>query len=1087
MKMPFAFITPHALRALALAAGLAALPVSAASIYVLTNDGKLATVPIDNPAAGGPAVTITGVTPGETIVAIDVRPQTQRLYALGVNHAADTATLYHLSPETGFAGVVGAASGIAYTTDGSTPVDLPDPATVSWDIDFNPAVDRLRIVAGSLNCRVNPNNGAPVDGNVGVSGINPDGAITGDTSTVSATAYTNSQPNNGNIATQYTLDAATDRLFVQNPPNNGTQVAGPALTLNGNPLDFTGAVGFDIEPFVNATASNLPVTAGSGYALLTVGGTTGLYQFSLVNGTAVLLGSISGRSIAIRPELGTAIALSASGTNLLRFSTAAPGTVTTQALGAPFTGETLAGLDFRPQTGQFYALGINPTDNNGTLYLVDPQTGTLTPVGGTSLIAYVDAMGNAVDLPDPATVGYGMDFNPTVDRLRIVAGNGLNCRVNPNNGLPIDGNAGVSGINPDGNINGTGVTGVDGTAYTNSYPQVLMTGPVTQYTIDSATNSLYIQNPPNAGTQSTPVAITLDGNPLDIASATGFDIPAPVSVASANTPAAGEGWLAASVSGTTGLYRLNLTTGAATLAGQIGTGTTPLAGLVVNTTASAQVEFPAGTTIYNGLTTIDFGVKAINGSTSQSVTLKNSGSQALAYTTALGIGAGYAVTNGASGTIAPGGTANLEVTFNPTLTGVFDDTLQIKTNDPAAAAFEILLTGTAIVPLGDDSITTTSGNSRLYVLANDGLSDTATITTVSDPAIQIDPTGRYLIIPAGYSGTFTYTTNDGGILGQGTVTVTAGAPVVGATVFNGLLYDFQNKVVGFASFKLKNGIATVAINAGTAKTSAKINLGSGAGSAFTPLGNLLVFNNNDGTYGLLLGALGGNVGGVLSAAVPTAPAAKHHIALASPNATFSGGGFAVVTTSSKGTIELKGTLPDGVKFSAATTLRDNGTYAFFSASAKGANPPAFVGGELLNASLATTDVTGQLEWRKLPQAPGTPGVHLVGLDTTLHANGSLYTGAALFSGSGTLVLSGGNLSGTETNPVTVTGGVPTVAGSLTAWTGVKAKKGLFKALVNVPGAAQPAKGSGIYLPKSNSAFGYFPGVSVGGRIQLTVP
>ena len=133
------------------------------------------------------------------------------------------------------------------------------------------------------------------------------------------------------------------------------------------------------------------------------------------------------------------------------------------------------------------------------------------------------------------------------------------------------------------------------------------------------------------------------------------------------------------------------------LAGLPATGNTLLAGLVVNATASALVEFPAGTAIYDGATTINFGTINVNGSTSQNVTLKNTGSQALTYTTALNVGAGYAITNGASGTIAPGGTATLEVTFNPTLSGNFADALQITTNDPAAAAFDILLNGTAVV------------------------------------------------------------------------------------------------------------------------------------------------------------------------------------------------------------------------------------------------------------------------------------------------------------------------------------------------------------------------------------------------------
>src|SRR5690349_15015286 len=64
-----------------------------------------------DPAA--PAATtsraILGIAPGETLVGIDVRPANGMLYALGVNAATDTATLYVLGRDTGQLGVVGAA------------------------------------------------------------------------------------------------------------------------------------------------------------------------------------------------------------------------------------------------------------------------------------------------------------------------------------------------------------------------------------------------------------------------------------------------------------------------------------------------------------------------------------------------------------------------------------------------------------------------------------------------------------------------------------------------------------------------------------------------------------------------------------------------------------------------------------------------------------------------------------------------------------------------------------------------------------------------------------------------------------------
>ncbi len=76
--------------------------------------------------------------------------------------------------------------------------------------------------------------------------------------------------------------------------------------------------GFDIPAGVNAPASDSPVTSGSAFAVLNVGGTTGLYSINLVNGVATLIGNVGNGStavsgLAIQNDLGgiPAIALDA--------------------------------------------------------------------------------------------------------------------------------------------------------------------------------------------------------------------------------------------------------------------------------------------------------------------------------------------------------------------------------------------------------------------------------------------------------------------------------------------------------------------------------------------------------------------------------------------------------------------------------------------------------------------------------------------------------------------------------------------------------------------------------------------------------
>ena len=186
---------------------------------------------------------------------------------------------------------------------------LPDAA--NYGFDFNPAVDRIRVTtdgaALGLNFRLNPNTGA-------LAGSDP--AILGPT--ISGVAYTNNQPQNGGITTLYTLDLSADVLNIQNPPNAGIQnLVGPTG------VDFSAVGGFDIVAGVNAAASGSPVASGTGMALLTVGGTTGLYNINLVTGAATFVGNfLNGitpvNGFAIQNDLGgiPAIALSADGLSL---------------------------------------------------------------------------------------------------------------------------------------------------------------------------------------------------------------------------------------------------------------------------------------------------------------------------------------------------------------------------------------------------------------------------------------------------------------------------------------------------------------------------------------------------------------------------------------------------------------------------------------------------------------------------------------------------------------------------------------------------------------------------------------------------
>lgn len=562
---------------------------------VLQDSNRLGFVNLQKPVGGYVALgEITGLDVGDTLVAIDRRPQNGFLYGLGHNATAGSVALYVIHPETLFATKVGAAG--SFVDAGGNPVAIGN-VGARFDIDFNPSVDRVRVINSlGQNFRMNPNTGAVVDGDLGgaansVAGVNMDGMLNGAATMAQGTAYVSNVANTA-TTTQYTLDEASDRLFVQNPPNAGTL----SLPISVSPVIGT-LLGFDIAPGPTAPGANQPVTSGVGHVLVqsAPGEAVTVSTVDLVTGRRIQRGPLSGanvlgnltnaRSLAIQSPAGLAmIGLSTDGSQLLRFAENAPGTVATADITGITPGESLVGLDFRPATGQLIALGVNPMADTATLYRLDPQTGAATVLGTAGSIAFVDDMGAAVDLPDPDIAGYGFDFNPTVDRIRVTTATGLNFRLNPVTGGAVDGNLGgaadsVTGVNTDGAINAMMVTGVSAAAYTNS---VANTSVTTLYVIDEVSGSLRIQSPPNEGVLGAAIPLTLGSSPLVFTTVNGFDIPADVRVTASNQPVTqGDGYAALTVAGATGLYRINLVSGQATSLGNIGMGMVPLRGLAL--------------------------------------------------------------------------------------------------------------------------------------------------------------------------------------------------------------------------------------------------------------------------------------------------------------------------------------------------------------------------------------------------------------------------------------------------------------------------------------------------------------------------
>jgi hypothetical protein len=113
-----------------------------------------------------------------------------------------------------------------------------------------------------------------------------------------------------------------------------------------------------------------------------------------------------------------------SGSTLVSFDPAAPAVGTFIPVTGLTAGQTLVGIDFRPANGVLYGLGVNSPANTATLYRISVLTGVATVVGSIGPLAGLDLS---------TASGFGFDFNPVVDRIRVTTDTGENFRINPNN------------------------------------------------------------------------------------------------------------------------------------------------------------------------------------------------------------------------------------------------------------------------------------------------------------------------------------------------------------------------------------------------------------------------------------------------------------------------------------------------------------------------------------------------------------------------------------------------------------------------------------------------------------------------------
>ena len=238
---------------------------------------------------------------------------------------------------------------------------------------------------------------------------------------------------------------------------------------------------------------------------------------------------------------------------LVKFNTSAPGTVTKVALTGLGAGTTALAIDFRPATSMLYALA-----SDGKVYTIATATGAATAVAGDPGIPTFPVV------LDVTATSFGFDFNPVGDRIRIHSNTGQNLRLHP-----IDGKS-VNVVPPgDGTLtymSDMTTATIVGTAYTNSVnPKPIAT---TLYGIDARLDQLVTFAGPPGFT-----AVTAVGKlGIDVEDAAGFDIYGGMGGGDGGVVVDKplEAYAALRVAGALSLYRINLMTGAATSAGSIG-------------------------------------------------------------------------------------------------------------------------------------------------------------------------------------------------------------------------------------------------------------------------------------------------------------------------------------------------------------------------------------------------------------------------------------------------------------------------------------------------------------------------------------
>jgi hypothetical protein len=203
--------------------------------------------------------------------------------------------------------------------------------------------------------------------------------------------------------------------------------------------------------------------------------------------------------------------------------------------------QSLVGIDHRVQDGKLYGVG-----NAGGIYTLGAGDARATKVGQLTVAL--------------SGTGFGVDFNPAANRLRVVSNTGQNLRHNLDDATatapPL---AGMTVM--DGTLTvppaTTPVMGVAGAAYTNN--DLDPNTATTLFDLDTAADQIVVQSPANAGALAPTGKLLVDAGPV-----AGFDI---YSRNAFGATRSNHGFASISVLGRYSFHKVNLLTGRASRIG----------------------------------------------------------------------------------------------------------------------------------------------------------------------------------------------------------------------------------------------------------------------------------------------------------------------------------------------------------------------------------------------------------------------------------------------------------------------------------------------------------------------------------------